>query len=51
MYKDFNADHVVVSVSGGKDSAALMQWAVDNFPKEKQVNSMLIRLEPNHYEC
>ena len=37
MYKDFNADHVVVSVSGGKDSAALMQWAVDNFPREKLV--------------
>lgn len=37
MFKKFNADHVVVSVSGGKDSAALMQWAVENFPKEKLV--------------
>lgn len=31
------ADHVVVSISGGKDSSALMQFAVDNFPKEKIV--------------
>jgi len=30
-------DHVVVSVSGGKDSTVLMQYAVDNFPKEKIV--------------
>lgn len=37
MYKQFNPDRVVVSVSGGKDSAALMQWAVDNFPKDKLV--------------
>ena len=37
MYKQFNPDHVVVSVSGGKDSAALMQWAVENFPKDKIV--------------
>lgn len=34
---EFNADWVVVSVSGGKDSAALMKWAVDNFPKDKLV--------------
>lgn len=32
--KTFAPDHVVVMVSGGKDSAALMQWAVDNFPKD-----------------
>ena len=37
MHNKFNPDHVVVSVSGGKDSAALMQWAVENFPKEKLV--------------
>ncbi len=37
MVKRFNPDHVVVSVSGGKDSAALMQYAVDNFPKSKLV--------------
>ena len=30
-------DKVVISVSGGKDSSALMQWAVDNFPKEKLI--------------
>ena len=35
--KKFAADKVVVSVSGGKDSAALMQYAVENFPKEKLV--------------
>lgn len=29
------ADHVVVCVSGGKDSSVLMQYAVDTFPKEK----------------
>lgn len=34
MWKQFNPDRVVVSVSGGKDSAALMQWAVDNFEKD-----------------
>lgn len=37
MFKQFNPDHVVVSVSGGKDSAALMQWAVDHFPHSKLV--------------
>jgi DNA sulfur modification protein DndC len=37
MFREFNADHVVISVSGGKDSAALMQWAVNTFPKEKLV--------------
>lgn len=31
------ADHVVVSISGGKDSSVLMKYAVDNFPKEKIV--------------
>lgn len=36
-YKTFNPDRVVVSVSGGKDSAALMQWAVDHFPKDKLI--------------
>jgi len=30
-------DHVVVSVSGGKDSGALLAWAVENFPKEKLI--------------
>ena len=39
--KDFlkadQADHVIVSISGGKDSSVLMQYAVDNFPKEKLV--------------
>lgn len=37
MDKNFKPDHVVVSVSGGKDSAALMQYAVDNFPKAKLI--------------
>lgn len=37
MIKQFKANHVVISVSGGKDSAALIQWAVDNFPKDKLV--------------
>lgn len=32
-----NFDHVVVSVSGGKDSSVLMQYALDNFPLEKIV--------------
>lgn len=32
-----NWDHVIVSVSGGKDSSVLMAWAVANFPKEKLV--------------
>lgn len=35
--KKFAPDHVVVSVSGGKDSAALMQFAVDNYPKAKLI--------------
>lgn len=35
--ENFQADHVVISVSGGKDSAALMQYAVDNFPKAKLI--------------
>ncbi len=35
--RKFNPDHVVVSVSGGKDSAALMQYAADNFPKSKLI--------------
>jgi 3'-phosphoadenosine 5'-phosphosulfate sulfotransferase (PAPS reductase)/FAD synthetase len=30
-------DHIVVNVSGGKDSAVLMAWAIENFPKEKIV--------------
>ena len=30
-------DHVIVNVSGGKDSSALMAWALNNFPKEKLV--------------
>lgn len=30
-------DHVVVNVSGGKDSAVLMAWALENFPIEKIV--------------
>lgn len=41
MQKQFtspaHADHVIVSVSGGKDSAALMSWACEMFPKEKLV--------------
>lgn len=28
-------DGIVVNISGGKDSSALMAWAVDNFPIEK----------------
>lgn len=32
-----NWDTVVISVSGGKDSSALMAWAVENFPKSKLV--------------
>lgn len=32
-----NWDQVVINISGGKDSSALMAWAVDNFPKEKLV--------------
>lgn len=31
----FDADNVVVSISGGKDSAALLAWAMAHFPKEK----------------
>lgn len=31
------ADHVLVSISGGKDSCALIQYAIDNYPKEKIV--------------
>lgn len=27
-------DHVVVNISGGKDSSVLMFWAINNFPKE-----------------
>jgi 3'-phosphoadenosine 5'-phosphosulfate sulfotransferase (PAPS reductase)/FAD synthetase len=30
-------DHVVVSISGGKDSSVLMQYALDNFPLEKLI--------------
>ena len=30
-----DADHVVVSVSGGKDSTYLLWWALKNVPKEK----------------
>jgi DNA sulfur modification protein DndC len=35
--KIFNqdADHVIVSISGGKDSSMLMQYALDNYPLEK----------------
>ena len=33
--KDTNWDHIIVSVSGGKDSSALMLHALENFPKEK----------------
>jgi 3'-phosphoadenosine 5'-phosphosulfate sulfotransferase (PAPS reductase)/FAD synthetase len=35
--QEFNPDHVLVSISGGKDSAVLMKCAVDNFPREKIV--------------
>ncbi len=28
-------DHIVVNISGGKDSTALINWALWNFPKEK----------------
>lgn len=28
-------DHILVNISGGKDSSALMLWALANFPKEK----------------
>jgi 3'-phosphoadenosine 5'-phosphosulfate sulfotransferase (PAPS reductase)/FAD synthetase len=28
-------DHVIVNISGGKDSTALINWALWNFPKEK----------------
>lgn len=31
------ADKVVLSISGGKDSSVLMQWAVDRIPKEKLI--------------
>jgi 3'-phosphoadenosine 5'-phosphosulfate sulfotransferase (PAPS reductase)/FAD synthetase len=37
MIQNFQADQVIVSVSGGKDSAALMQYAIENFPKDKLV--------------
>ncbi len=37
VFKKFDPEHVVISISGGKDSAALMQWAVNTFPKEKLV--------------
>lgn len=30
-----NWDAVVVNISGGKDSSALMVWALENFPREK----------------
>lgn len=29
------ADHIIVSTSGGKDSSVLLQYAVENFPKHK----------------
>ena len=32
-----NWDHIIVSVSGGKDSGVLLAWAIQNFPKEKLV--------------
>ena len=35
MHKQSNWDNVIISVSGGKDSAALMAWAVGEFPREK----------------
>jgi len=35
--KDTNWDSIVVSISGGKDSCALLWWALENFPKEKLV--------------
>lgn len=30
-------DHVVVNISGGKDSSVLMKWALDRFPKDKLI--------------
>ncbi len=35
--KDVEWNKVVVSISGGKDSSALLWWAIENFPKEKLV--------------
>jgi len=35
--KPEQADHIIVSVSGGKDSAALMQYAVDTYPADKLI--------------
>ena len=32
-----NADHIIVSISGGKDSAVLLDYAIRNFPKEKLI--------------
>jgi len=32
-----DADHVLISVSGGKDSSALMLWALANVPKHKLI--------------
>ena len=33
--KPEDADHVIVNISGGKDSSCLLWWACQNFPKEK----------------
>lgn len=35
--KPNQADHIIISVSGGKDSSVLMGYAVNNFPKEKLI--------------
>jgi len=37
MKNEFNPDHIIINVSGGKDSTALMIYALKNFPKEKLV--------------
>ena len=34
---NLNWDHIVISISGGKDSSVLMKYALDNYPKEKLI--------------
>ena len=37
LIESTNWDHIIVSISGGKDSAVLLDYACKNFPKEKLI--------------